>query len=264
VTTTFGGHFCGHCGAPLSAGSAFCGKCGAPTAPGAAARPLPLPPYASANHPSKLSHATVIIAALAVVAIVATLVTVVAVKVSTSAQGCGFYCGPDVGTRLPDSREFVDTKWGFIIDYSSTQLSINQPDPSSNSADFIAEDQGGDTVGEILVTAMAATNTAQAVKTALGDFSSDQFQDITEVEPVPGADIGLIPGVGTGYTANVVSTSGSSGNPVGIVIIAATHGSTTLVAEMWCETDTSGDAPFYLAADQSFDYVLTNMHFQGS
>lgn len=264
MTTTFGGHFCGHCGAPLSAGSAFCGRCGAPTAPGAAARPLPLPPYATATYPSKLSHATVIIAALAVVAIVATLVTVVAVKVSTNAQGCGFYCGPDVGTRLPDLREFVDTKWGFVIDYSGSNLTINQPNPSSNSADFLAEDQQGDTVGEILVTAMPGTNTSQAVQNALGDFSSNQFQDITAVELVPGAEIGLIPGVGTGYTANVISTAGSSGNPVGIVIIAATHGNTTLVAEMWCETDTGGDAPFYIATDQSFDYVLTNLHFQGS
>ncbi len=164
----------------------------------------------------------------------------------------------------PNSREFIDTKWGFIVDYSATVLKINQPDPSSSSADFIAQDQSGDTVGEILVTAMAATNTSQAVQKALGDFSGDQFQDITEVESVPGAEIGLIPAVGNGYTANLVSTSGSSGNPVGIVIVAATHGNTTLVAEMWCETDTSGDAPFYIATDQSFDYVLTNLHFQGS
>ncbi len=164
----------------------------------------------------------------------------------------------------PTLREFVDTKWGFIVDYSATQLTINQPDPSSSSADFLAQDQSGNTVGEILITAMAATNTSQAVRKALGDFSSNQFQDITEVEPVPGAEIGLIPAVGNGYTANLVSTSGSSGNPVGIVIVAATHGNTTLVAEMWCETNTSGDAPFYLATDQSFDYVLTNLHFQGS
>jgi hypothetical protein len=264
MTTTFGGHFCGHCGAPLSAGSAFCGKCGAPTGAGAMARALPLPPYASATHPSKLSHTTVIVAALAAIALVATLVTVFAVKVSTSAQSCGFHCGPDVGSRLPDSREFVDTKWGFIIDYSATVLKINQPDPASSAADFIAQDQSGDTVGEILVTAMAATNTSQAVQKALGDFSSDQFQDITEVESVPGAEIGLIPAVGNGYTANLVSTSGSSGNPVGMVIVAATHGDMTLVAEMWCETDNSGDAPFYIETDQSFDYVLTNLHFQGS
>jgi zinc ribbon protein len=264
MTTTFGGHFCGHCGAPLSAGSAFCGKCGAPTGPGALARALPLPAYASATHPSKLSHTTVIVAALAAIALVATLITVFAVRVSTSAEGCGFYCAPDVGSRLPDSREFVDTKWGFIIDYSGSMLTINQPDPSSSSADFLAEDQSGNTVGEILVTAMAATNTAQAVKNALGDFSSNQFQDITAVESVPGAEIGLIPAVGTGYTANLVSTAGSSGNPVGIVILAATHGNTTLVAEMWSQTNNSGDAPFYVATDQSFDYVLTNLHFQGS
>jgi hypothetical protein len=36
----------------------------------------------------------------------------------------------------------------------------------------------------------------------------------------------------------------------------------TLLAEMWSETDTSGDAPFYLSTDQSFDYVLTDLHFR--
>jgi hypothetical protein len=48
------------------------------------------------------------------------------------------------------------------------------------------------------------------------------------------------------------------------VITAATHGNVTILAEMWSETNTGGDAPFYLATDQSFDYVLTNLHFQGS
>jgi hypothetical protein len=209
----------------------------------------------------KLSHTSVIVAAVATITVVASLVTLLAVRVSTSAQGCGFYCAPDVGQRLADSREFVDTKWGFIVDYSGSDLTLNQGDPGSDSADFLAQDQSGNTIGEILISAEAATNTQQAVKAALGDFSSNQFQDVTEVEAVPGAEIGLIPGDGTGYTANLVSTSGSSGNPVGIVIIAATHANVTIVAEMWSVTNTSGDAPFYIATDQPFDDVLTNLHF---
>jgi hypothetical protein len=264
VTTTFGGHFCGHCGAPLTAGSLFCGKCGAPTAAAPGIGYTPLPPYAGTGNRTKLSHTTIIVAAIAAVAVVATLVTVFAVKVSTSAQGCGFYCAPDRGPRLADSRQFIDTKWGFVVDYSGSNLTINQPNPSGDTADFLAQDQSGNTVGEILITAVTATNTSQAVQKALSDFSSNQFQDITPVEAVPGAAIALIPAVGEGYTANVVSTAGSSGNPVGIVIVAATHGNTTIVAEMWSESNTGGDAPFYLATDQSFDYVLTNLHFQGS
>jgi hypothetical protein len=264
VSTTFGGHFCGRCGAPLGAGSVFCGRCGAPVAPGDSAWNAPLPRYAQFARSSKLSHRRVIASSLAVLAVVATLVTVIAVKVSTSAQGCGFFCAPASGPRLADTREFVDTKWGFVVDYSGSNLTINQPDPTSDSVDFQALDRNGDSVGEILITAMAATNPSQAIRAALGDFSSDQFQDITPVEPVPGAEIALIPAAGEGYTANVVSTAGSSGNPVGIVITAATHGAVTIVATMWSETDTSGDAPFYLATDQSFDYVLTNLHFRGS
>ncbi len=264
MSTTFGGHFCGHCGAPLTAGSVFCGKCGAPTAAAPGVGYTPVPPYAGTGNRTKLSHTTIIVAALAAVALVATLVTVFAVKVSTSAQGCGFYCAPDVGPRLADSRQFVDTKWGFIVDYSGSNLTLNQPNPSGDTADFLAQDQNGGTVGEIVITAMTATNTSQVIQGALSDFSSNQFQDITPVEAVPGAEIGLIPAVGEGYTANVVSTSGSSGNPAGIVIAAATHGNVTILAEMWSETNTSGDAPFYLATDQSFDYVLTNLHFQGS
>ncbi len=255
------GAFCGHCGSALLPGNAFCGRCGAPTASGAAAQYSPPPPYAGAGHPVKLSHSSVIIAAVATIAVVASLVTFLAVQVSTSAQGCGFHCAPDIGQRLADSKEFVDTKWGFIVDYSGSNLTLNQGDPRSASADFLAQDRSGNTIGEILISAEAATNTQQAVKAALGDFSGNQFQDISAVEAVPGAEIGLIPGDGTGYTANLVSTSGSSGNPVGIVIIAATHGSVTIVAEMWSVTNTSGDAPFYVATDQPFDDVLTNLHF---
>ena len=256
------GAFCLHCGAALLPGSAFCGRCGAPVAAAAAARYWAPPPHAGALHPAKLSHASVIVAALSAIAVVATLVTLLAVRVSTSAQGCGFYCAPDVGQRLADSKEFVDTKWGFVVDYSGSNLTLDQGDPRSDSVDFLAQDQNGGTVGEILISAEKATSPAQAAKAALGDFPSDEFQDITEVEAVPGAEIGLIPGDGTGYTANLVSTAGSSGNPVAIVTMAATHGNVTIVAAMWSASDTSGDAPFYLAADQSFDYVLTNLHFQ--
>ncbi len=209
----------------------------------------------------KLSHASVIAAAVATIGVVASLVTFLAVRVSTSAQGCGFYCAPDVGQRLADSKEFVDTKWGFIVDYSGSDLTLDQGDPASDSADFLAQDGSGNTIGEILISAEAATNTKHAVTAALGDFSGNQFQDITEVEAVPGAEIGLIPADGTGYSANLVSTSGSSGNPVGIVIIAATHGNVTIVAEMWSVTNSAGDAPFYVATDQQFDDVLTNLHF---
>jgi hypothetical protein len=259
MTTTFGGHFCGHCGAPLAAGAAFCGRCGAPTSTAGSAYTM-IAPYAGAGNRSKLSHLTIIVAALAIVAVIATLMTVVAVKVSTSSQGCGFYCAPDTGPRLADSREFVDTKWGFIVDYSGSNLTIHQPDPTSDFADFLSQQP----VGEIQVIGMAATNTSQAVKNALGLFSSSQFQDITPVEAIPGAEIGLIPAAGEGYTANVVPTAGSSGTPVGIAIMAATHGNVTIVAAMWSESNTSGDAPFYIANDQSFDYVITNLHFQGS
>lgn len=260
---TASGAFCGRCGSAVTLGSAFCGRCGAPTSESGFARYAPPPQYGGGVHPSKLSHASVIVLAVATIAVVATLLTLLAVRVSTSAQGCGFFCAPDVGQRLADSKEFIDTKWGFVVDYSGSNLTINQPDPHSDSADFLAQDQSGDTVGEILITAMTATNTAQAAQQALGDFSSSQFQDITRVEAVPGAEIGLIPADGSGYTANLVSAAGSSGNPVGIVIVAATHGDVTILAEMWSETNNSGDAPFYLATDQQFDDVLTNLHFRG-
>jgi hypothetical protein len=263
MSTTFSGHFCGHCGAPLTAASAFCGRCGAPTSTAGSAYTM-IAPYAGAGNRSKLPHLIIVVAALAIIGVLATTITFVATKVSTSSQGCGFYCAPDVGPRLADSREFVDTKWGFIVDYSGTQLTLNQPNPSSDYADLLASDQNGDAVGEIQIIGMKATNNSQAVQNALGLFSGDQFQDITPVEAVPGAEVGLIPATGEGYTANLVSTAGASGNPVGIAILAATHGNVTIVAAMWSFLDKSGDAPFYISNDQSFDNVITNVHFQGS
>lgn len=221
----------------------------------------PFPMY-SGGYSSRMSHRSIIGSAAGIISLVVTVVTFVAVRVASSAQGCGFFCAPASGQPVSDSEQFVNTKWGFIIDYGGSQLTINQPDPTSDSADFLADDQKGNTVGEIVISAMPATNTQQAVQSALRDFSSDQFQDITRVEAVPGAEIGLIPGDGEGYSANVVSTDGSADDPVGIVIMASTHGNVTLVAAMWSETDTSGNAPFYLVTDQSFDYVLTDLHFR--
>lgn len=209
-----------------------------------------------------MSHRSIIGSAAGIISLLVTVVTFFAVHFASSSQGCGFFCAPASGQPVSNSEQFVDTKWGFVIDYGGSQLTINQPDPTSDSADFLAEDVNGNTVGEITITAMRDTNTQQAVKAALRDFSGDQFQDITPVEAVPGAEIGLIPGDGEGYSANVVSTDGSTDNPVGIVILASTHSNVTLLAEMWSETDTSGDAPFYLSTDQSFDYVLTDLHFR--
>ncbi len=213
---------------------------------------------------SKLSHGSILIVAVAAIAVVAIVITIVAVNTRTKAQACGFYCGPHTGTRLAGARQFVDTKWGFTIDYDS-ELTPNpaQLSPTADSVEFDVAGQSGNVVGAVVVKAMQATDPQQAIQAELGAINSNTLQDITPVEAVPGAEVGLIPAAGEGYSATLVPSDGGSGEPIGMLILAATHGNVTLVAVVQGISSQQGDAPFYIIADQPLDYVLTNLHFQG-
>jgi hypothetical protein len=259
---------CGHCGAALAPGVAFCGSCGSPVAGGAAAvTPPPPPPVfatAAAVPRTKLRHGHTILIAGGVIAALVVVVTLVAVRVGGTSAHCGFYCGPHPGVRLSDPASFTNTKWGFVVDYSGSNLKLQKSDPGGDTADFLDATASGQQFGEITVTATSHTSTQAAIKSALDLYAGGQFTDIRPAGAVPGAEIGLIPGDGEGYTATLASSSGSTGSRVGIQIMAITHGNETIVASMWSPAkDDPGLAPFYLIAGQDFDFVLTYLHFTG-
>lgn len=276
---------CGHCGAALAPGVAFCGRCGravpraaavpaGPVPAGASpagavpapAPPPPPPPFArAAGTPrTKLRHGQTLLIAGGAIAALVVVLTIIAVKVAGSGAHCGFFCGPHQGPRLSDEKSFTDTKWGFVIDYGGATLTLNKSDPQGDTADFLATDAAGDPTGEITVTAMSQTSTQAAIQKELDAYSGGQFSSPQPVEAIPGAEIALIPGDGEGYTSKLASSDGSTGTPVGIQIIAIQHGNETLVASMWSpiQQDVSF-APFYLFSGETFDHVLTELHFTG-
>jgi len=190
------------------------------------------------------------------------VLTVVALRLIVSPVHCGFYCGPHLAPRLAGAHSFTDTKWGFVVDYDTAQFALHTSDPNADTVDLTALDPRGRQLGEIEFIAMRATATQQAIQSTLQNvFPSSRFSDPKPVGPVSGAEIGLIPGAGTGYLADQRGTSGASANQDGIMILASTHGNVTIVAAMWSLYDQQGDAPFYLLADLWFDSVITNLHF---
>ena len=227
------------------------------------APPPPPPPALLVLGPRrKLSHGRTLLLAGGIIALLVVVITVVATRVATPSGRCGFFCGPHTGSPLSGTKTFTDTKWHFVIDYSSDGLSLNNSDPNGDSADLLASDASGNPAGEILVTAMAQTSEQSAIQAALDVYSKGNFSDVRPVEAVPGAEIGLVPGQGQGYTAVLASSDGSTGTPVGIQIMAVTHGSETLVASMWSPTQNDvSSAPFYMVAEQDFDHVLTELQF---
>lgn len=261
--------YCGHCGALLSPGATFCGKCGQHVVPATSTAVPPPPPPPSgaviAAPPSaKLGHRHTIMLAAGIMAVVVVVVTVVAVKLGVTGKPCTLYCGPHVGPRLADQKSFTDSKWNFVVEYGGSALTLNTNDANSDSVDLLSTSDKGDQLGEITVTGMSATSTQNAIQAELDQYKGNHFDDIQPVGPIPGAEIGLVPGDGEGYTAALVSADGRSGTNVGIQIIAVTHGNETLVASMWSprvQSSRVAFAPFYLFAEQDFDHVITDLRF---
>lgn len=225
--------------------------------------PPPPPPAFAAAQPAKLRHHHTVLLAAGIIAVLVVVVTAIAVKVGTGGTPCRLYCGPHVGPRLADQKSFTDKKWSFVVEYGGTGLTLNTDDANSDSVDLLAKDSQGNPAGEILVTGMSGTSTQDAIQTQLDQFKGNNFTDIQPVAPIPGAEIGLVPGDGEGYTAALVE-SGSSETNVGIQIMAVTHGNETLVASMWSplvDRSQVAAAPFYLFAEQDFDHVITDLRF---
>ena len=226
--------------------------------------PPPPPALVVAGPRRKLSHSRTLVLAGGIIAVLVVVITVVATHVAGVGAHCGFYCGPKTGPLLTDEKSFTDNKWHFVVDYSGANLTLNGSDPNGDSADLLASDHGGNPAGEILVTGMSQTSTQSAIQAALDVYSNNNFSDISPVEAIPGAEIGLVLGEGQGYTAKLKSSDGSSGTDVGIEIMAVTRGNETLVASMWSPIQNQvSNAPFYLFAEQDFDHVLTDLQFTG-
>jgi hypothetical protein len=257
------GH-CGKCGAPFSAGSgAFCERCGNPIVappPVATGYSYPVVPTASvpaAQH--KLSRTGLLLIAGGALAAVVIVVTLIAVLARPSTVPCGFYCGPPrVGTRLVSPTVYKNQQFGYSVEYDATVLTP----ANGNAAGTQFQAANGD--GEVDFTAASGSDVNSANQTALTTFPTATFQNIQQIGPVRGAEIGFVNGQGTAYTAQFVPPNGSQAVPVSIVIFSSTQNNVTITVDAFSSQSMDiAVAPYGLAMAQVFDYPVSNTLWKG-
>jgi len=206
----------------------------------------------AAHH--KRSHAQLLFLALSTIAVFVIAATVLVVNVRPTPQTCGATCGPRLGPRLITGALYRNQQWGYAVEYDSSAMSVSGQDQNGVQL----QPQDGD--GEIDFTARAGSDPAAAVQNAVNSLDGSEFQNMQQIGPVRGAEIGLVAGQGVAFAADFVPPDGSGqALPVGIVVMAATQrGVTMTVTAFSAATDDIRDAPYGLDHSQLFDFSVTN------
>ena len=255
-----GGGFCGRCGTPFGAGSGqFCAHCGnrvksqPAVATGYSYPVVPASSVPAAQH--KLSHLGMVLIAFGSLFVLVVIITAVAVGNTPTSSSCHFTCGPDVGSRLLSHTAYQNSQYGFRVEYEAPLTITN---PSSNSVEFTSN------LGWLFVYASSGTNTSAGIQNAINNLSNNTFQDQQQTSSqVPGAEVGLVPGVGVVYKTNFV-TAGYNPQPMVMMCLAATQGNLTLTVLAIAPYDNSVDnAPFDMANGTAFDYEVSNTIWPG-
>jgi hypothetical protein len=257
--------FCGRCGAPFGPESgAFCARCGNPiVAPPPASTGYSYPVVAAAAVPGaqhRLTHSRLLIVAGAALVAVVVVITVIVVAVRPTPQPCHFFCGPRSGPRLINGTLFTSSQFGYRVPYDSSAFTKAGED----AAGIQLQAANGD--GEVTFTAASGSDTNGAIQAAVGNLSTSEFQNMQQVGPVPGAEIGFVQGDGAAFSASFTPSGGTGqGVPVGIVVMASTQNNVTIVALVFSQQDLSSvqDAPFGLTQGSLFDSPISNMLWPG-
>ncbi|HEV2967281.1 MAG TPA: zinc ribbon domain-containing protein [Candidatus Dormibacteraeota bacterium] len=254
--------YCGRCGAPVPFGATFCGRCGAPqvTAVAAAAPAYSYPvaprvPYRTAREwrGSQVAVAGVLLAILAVVAVAITIFAVSHALGGTHPT-CTVNCAPKFVTPLPESATFHSSAFGFELDYNSA-WTVRSQDSNGISLGTrlglvtVVGSQGGQPLTQVLQSTVSALPTAQ-------------WQDVTQVSDLKGAQIGGQDGIGAVYSANLIGTNSTSAQ-VRFAVIVAARGGVTVVFFAVDPADPK-NSPNGIPEGQSFDYMCAEFRWSGT
>ena len=253
--------YCGRCGAPVPFGATFCGRCGAPQA-AAVAAPAPVysypiaprVPYRTAR-PGRGSQIGVAGGLLAILAIVTVAITIFAVShaLGGTHPACTVNCAPKFVAALPESATFHSTAFGFEVDYNSG-WTVRSQDANGISLGTrfglvtVVGTQGGQPLTQVLQSTVSARPTAQ-------------WQDVTQVSDLKGAQIGGHDGIGAIYSANLIGTNSTSVQ-VRLAVIVAARGGVTVVFLAVDPADPK-NSPNGMAEGQSFDYMCSEFRWSG-
>jgi hypothetical protein len=216
----------------------------------------PFPGLPTRHVPRKLRDHHVLLYAGGAITVIVIAVTAIASLVRPQTNPCGYYCGPRVDTRLQAPTTYTNSRYGFQIDYPADKLSI--ADQAGDSVEFHSK------AGPILFQVVSTSSPDTAVDDAVAALPSASFQDMQQVGPVRGAELGFVPATGRVYTATYVPSDGGGSGEVRVAVIAARQNGVTVVATMFSDYDADvAHAPYGLAGDSLFDYPISNFRFRG-
>jgi len=257
--------FCGRCGAPLAPGAGFCGRCGTPVAAQAIAAPPSAPMYAgpvaysypvarAVAYPTprqfKLAPVWIAGGLIVVLAVITVIVSAIAVSHFTGGTHptCTVNCGPKIVTPFPESASYKSSAFKYQVNYSST-WTVRSQDTSGIAL--------GTRLGLVQVFGSGASDPQHALDQVVAALPTSEWQDVTFVSKVRGAQIGEQSGVGSVYSANLVG-SGSTATKVRFAVIAATLRGVTIVVFAADPADLK-NYPFGLPEGREFDYLCTEI-----
>jgi hypothetical protein len=221
------------------------------------------PVVAAASVPQqKLRHTHFIIAVAVGLAVLVVGITAITVGLKPTLQLCHFTCGPDVGPRLLNPTAYSNSQFGYRVEYDSGEFSTASPTAAGVTFELGNIGAGS---GSATFTATAGSDVNAALNSALNGISSSTFQDMQEIGPVAGAEIGEVEGTGVAYSATYVPPNGGQSQPVAVVVEAATFKNMTISILAIGDQDLSqvDNLPIGLVAGQLFDEVGTNTIWPG-
>jgi hypothetical protein len=207
----------------------------------------------------KLSAKTFLLYGGILFAGVVVLIALIAVLLKPSTTLCHFTCGPDVGPRLAAPTYYQNSTFGYRVEYDGNYF---KPAASSSGVELSMTGGGG---GTLSYSATSGSDVNGALQKAFNSLNTNAFQNITEIEPIPGAEIGLVEGEGVAYSASYIPQGGGRSIPVSIAVMASTYNNVTISVIAVDSQDFSSPTTFPLGfADGTFlDGPLTNTIWAG-
>ncbi len=207
----------------------------------------PAPAYRTARQ-LNLSQFAVVGALLLILAVVIVAVSAFAVSRFTagSHSTCTSNCPPKFATPLPEAASYTSSAYRYQVNYSSRWTVRSEDDKGVTIATRL---------GLVQVTGSPAVPPSQALQSTLDGLPNARWQDVTLVGNLKGAHLGGVDGIGSVYSANLV-TPGSPAQRVRVAIIAATQGGVTVVVFAVDPADPK-NSPNGMPEGQEIDYLCT-------
>jgi len=208
---------------------------------------------------AQYSHVRSLLLAAAVIAIIVGVISAIVQAARPTTNPCGVACRPHTGLRLLNAATYTNQQFGYTVAYDANLLSVGNQD--QNGVQLQATN--GD--GEIDFTATSGSDVSGAVAAEVNNLNTNQFQNMQQIGPVRGAEIGLVLGQGLAYSADFVPPDGTGQSvPVGLVVMAASQGGITITVTAFSAQSMDIQVePYGLDVAQAFDFPVTNTIWKG-